>query len=251
MSNLIIPKMYRTIIDSVVNSVRLDFDEMAVEEEILALLQQKWETKLVESKVADFEAPQPPSLSAATPSSASLHRQIPPPSLPSGPQHQQETKPSIPSNAYLNGEAQQLSSSRLADEGGRGRVQEEWDGGLKVGGAARGEIVFEGLTLRLRGGAGAEDDDSKSPVAPALTLPATSSPAFPNENELNSDLDEEESSDEDEEDVPLSKRNMILCTFEKVSHQKRKWKASLRAGVAHIDGKDYVFDRCNLEVVLV
>lgn len=40
MSNKIVPSVYRTVIDQVISSVRLDFDELAVDEEILALLQQ-------------------------------------------------------------------------------------------------------------------------------------------------------------------------------------------------------------------
>ena len=40
MSNKIVPSVYRTVIDQVIGSVRLDFDELAVDEEILALLQQ-------------------------------------------------------------------------------------------------------------------------------------------------------------------------------------------------------------------
>lgn len=54
-------------------------------------------------------------------------------------------------------------------------------------------------------------------------------------------LSEDEDDGEDIEDF-------VLCTFEKVHRTKAKWKSALKNGIAHIDGRDYVFNRCNGEM---
>lgn len=46
--------MYRTIINQVIESVRPDFDDVGVEEAVLQELLRLWETKVAQSRVADF-----------------------------------------------------------------------------------------------------------------------------------------------------------------------------------------------------
>ncbi|KAI0302683.1 transcription factor IIA, alpha/beta subunit [Russula brevipes] len=62
MSNKIVPGIYRSVIDEVISSIKSDFDEYGVSEDVLAELQRKWETKVIASHVAEFETPptQPP-----------------------------------------------------------------------------------------------------------------------------------------------------------------------------------------------
>ncbi|KAI0001266.1 transcription factor IIA, alpha/beta subunit [Russula compacta] len=62
MSNKIVPGIYRSVIDEVIASIKSDFDEYGVSEDVLAELQRKWETKVIASHVAEFETPpaQPP-----------------------------------------------------------------------------------------------------------------------------------------------------------------------------------------------
>ncbi len=52
----------------------------------------------------------------------------------------------------------------------------------------------------------------------------------------------------DDEDDGEDIEDFVLCTFEKVHRTKAKWKAALKNGIAHIDGRDYVFNRCNGEM---
>ncbi|KAH9946944.1 transcription factor IIA alpha/beta subunit [Amylocystis lapponica] len=59
MSNKIVPTIYRAVIDDVISSIKSEFDEYGVGEEVLAELQHKWEDKVMASHVAEFE-PQPP-----------------------------------------------------------------------------------------------------------------------------------------------------------------------------------------------
>lgn len=54
MSNKVVPAVYRTIIDSVIESVRPEFDEVGIEEAVLAELLRSWEYKVATSRVADF-----------------------------------------------------------------------------------------------------------------------------------------------------------------------------------------------------
>ncbi|MBW0503702.1 hypothetical protein O181_043417 [Austropuccinia psidii MF-1] len=46
--------LYRSIIDEVVSHCRSDFDEMGIEQAVLDALQASWETKLANTRVADF-----------------------------------------------------------------------------------------------------------------------------------------------------------------------------------------------------
>ncbi|KAI0305392.1 transcription factor IIA, alpha/beta subunit [Multifurca ochricompacta] len=57
MSNKIVPAIYRSVIDDVISSIKGDFDEYGVSEDVLAELQKKWETKVMASHVAEFEPP--------------------------------------------------------------------------------------------------------------------------------------------------------------------------------------------------
>lgn len=59
-------------------------------------------------------------------------------------------------------------------------------------------------------------------------------------SELDSDSDKEEEDDEEE-------TNFALCLFDKVQRIKNKWKSTLVAGIANINGKDYVFHKANGE----
>lgn len=61
------------------------------------------------------------------------------------------------------------------------------------------------------------------------------------EDELGSDLDDEEEDEEPDTD------NIILCQFEKVTRIKNKRKCTLKAGVMHLNGRDYLFNKANGE----
>ncbi len=44
---------------------------------------------------------------------------------------------------------------------------------------------------------------------------------------------------------------MVLCLYDKVQRVKNKWKCVLKDGVASIDGRDYLFAKCNGEFRVV
>ncbi|THU91494.1 transcription factor IIA, alpha/beta subunit [Dendrothele bispora CBS 962.96] len=67
MSNKIVPGIYRAVIDEVITSIKGDFEKFDVSEDILAELQHKWENKVIQSRVADFEVNTQPQPSAVPP----------------------------------------------------------------------------------------------------------------------------------------------------------------------------------------
>ncbi|KAH8107761.1 transcription factor IIA alpha/beta subunit [Cristinia sonorae] len=67
MSNKIVPNIYRAVIDDVIANIKSEFDEYGVGEEVLAELQHKWEAKVIQSHVAEFEASAPQAAHASAP----------------------------------------------------------------------------------------------------------------------------------------------------------------------------------------
>ncbi|KAI0744002.1 transcription factor IIA, alpha/beta subunit-domain-containing protein [Daedaleopsis nitida] len=92
MSNKIVPSIYRAVIDDVIGSIKPEFDDFGVSEDVLAELQSKWEAKVIASHVADFEpvpAPQPPAPSHPAypphPMHSMTHGHYPPHAYPTPP----------------------------------------------------------------------------------------------------------------------------------------------------------------------
>ncbi|KAI6134740.1 transcription factor IIA alpha beta subunit [Pisolithus croceorrhizus] len=97
MSNKIVrvlePVVYRQVIDEVIAAVKPEFDEFGVSEDVLADLQHKWQSKVIASRVADFEPPQQPSQHPVYPAHPihmmQHHPHYPPPHNPYVPPQQQ------------------------------------------------------------------------------------------------------------------------------------------------------------------
>lgn len=53
------PSIYRAIIDNVIDSIKKEFDDYGVGQDVLNDLQTRWENKVVASRVAEFETPAP------------------------------------------------------------------------------------------------------------------------------------------------------------------------------------------------
>lgn len=68
----------------------------------------------------------------------------------------------------------------------------------------------------------------------------------PDEDAINSDLDDPEDDEidnDDDEEVP----QIMLCMYDKVQRTKNKWKCVLKDGVLTINGQEYVFHKANGE----
>jgi len=89
---------------------------------------------------------------------------------------------------------------------------------------------------------------NRNTVAPPQSTYSASSrvktPVPEKEDDEGEDLGSSE--DEDDSEEPETD-NLIICTFEKVSRVKNKWKMNLRCGVMNLNGRDYLFHRATGE----
>lgn len=204
--------MYRSIIDDVINNVRQDFEEMGIEKEVLEELQRSWEAKIVATQVAEFEGA--PALPPAK--SRSSKKQEP----------KAEVK-SEPNGANGSGAS---SGSNGADQHRSKAARTA--GTTDVAGAAE-----SGANNGAAGSAKTEDDDAAA---------GQKRKRISDDDEIGSDLD-----DSDDEDLDGGadgdNDDMVLCLYDKVQRVKNKWKCVLKDGVASIDGRDYLFAKCNGE----
>lgn len=211
MSNKVVSQVYRGIIDDVINNVRQDFEEMGIEKEVLEELQRSWEAKIVATQVAEFEGA--PALPPAKSRSSK----------------KQEPKAEVKTEDG-NGANGQSSSGNGADQH-RSKVA-RGDGSTDVaGGPDRG--ANEGA-----------DDAAKQEGDDAAA--GQKRKRISDDDEIGSDLD-----DSDDEDIDGGadgdNDDMVLCLYDKVQRVKNKWKCVLKDGVASIDGRDYLFAKCNGE----
>ena len=67
--------------------------------------------------------------------------------------------------------------------------------------------------------------------------------------EIGSDLDDSDDSDADdvENEGAGEAGDYVFCTYDKVQRVKNKWKCVLKDGMIHVNGKDYLFMKCNGE----
>jgi len=88
------------------------------------------------------------------------------------------------------------------------------------------------------------DPDSPNPDgSPTKSQPATG-------EEINSDLDDSDSDNGDGDEGPgnaQADQDIVFCTYDKVARVKNKWKCTLKDGMIHVNGKDYLFAKCNGE----
>lgn len=114
-----------------------------------------------------------------------------------------------------------------------------------------------------------ENEDKKLSFEKTLAPLSSSKPALPTSNisssaesqagstsfnvkdlenggdELGSDLDDE---DEDVADaVEENVTDLALCQYEKITRVRNRWRGVLRAGIVHINGRDYCFSRANMD----
>ncbi|CDU25709.1 related to TOA1-transcription factor TFIIA-L [Sporisorium scitamineum] len=212
MSNKVVSQVYRGIIDDVINNVRQDFEEMGIEKEVLEELQRSWEAKIVATQVAEFEG------APALPPAKSRSSKKPDP------------KSKVNSQDTNGGANGQISGSNGSDQH-RSKVARA-DGSTDVAGAADSGAQAGGADpIKAEEGDAAAGQKRKR---------------ISDNDEIGSDLD-----DSDDEDLDGGadgdNDDMVLCLYDKVQRVKNKWKCVLKDGVASIDGRDYLFAKCNGE----
>lgn len=93
---------------------------------------------------------------------------------------------------------------------------------------------------------GDEDENGASGSAKAGDKRKKAAPES-NSDEIGSDLDDSDDDVDGDGNENGGDADTILCLYDKVQRIKNKWKCVLRDGVANVDGKEYLFSRCNTE----
>ncbi|KAJ7679093.1 transcription factor IIA alpha/beta subunit [Mycena polygramma] len=249
MSNKIVPPIYRAVIDDVIASIRPAFEEFGVDDDVLNELQSKWESKVIASRVAEFEPPQP------TVVHASPYPNLPAYAIPYVPPNAArpvvKTEPTqAPLDPRYTHAAQQYALPPLP------------------GPTFPGALQFPGHTLyrlpQTDGPAGSEDDedDEDEDEEVPMPMPRTAHPSLPqpakgkatagdeegvDAEAINSDLDDSDTENEEDPDEGTVETDIVFCTYDKVARVKNKWKCVLKDGMIHTGGKDYLFQRCTGE----
>ncbi|KAG8719112.1 hypothetical protein FRC09_011603 [Ceratobasidium sp. 395] len=347
MSNRIVPQVYRAIIDEVIANIKGEFEEFGVDDDVLAQLQNKWETKVVASNVAQFEPPAPTSPPSRHPPIHPTHPHPPPPPQqhhmhphphphphPPHPPHPSllqfgyQPYPPPPGYPYAyppqgyqlppiavppppppqsHQQPQQQQPPPPPQPAPSPRVKTEDDepprhgtfapssngGGVtlsrvpQVDGPADGEDELDGAVgavvrdgwdemvevgqLRARRAPGPLEAymgtlpipphvlSGSSRVMPQLDGSSEIDPASPplqtlddgrGTEEIGSDLDDSDDSDADDvenDGAGGEAGDYVFCTYDKVQRVKNKWKCVLKDGMIHVNGKDYLFMKCNGE----
>ncbi|KAJ7346851.1 transcription factor IIA alpha/beta subunit [Mycena albidolilacea] len=270
MSNKIVPTIYRSVIDDVMASIKHEFEEYGVAEDVLAELQHKWEHKVIASRVAEFEPPNPPAphfpphAMQMMPQYAPVHHPYAPPPPPqiaqpsqSQSQSQSQVKSEPVDNRYMLNNASYtlppLPGPKLNGAGARPNP----GGQTSVLSFPPGPPQGRAPAIPQVDGPSDDSDDSATPpppsyaprtAHPSLPQPQASSSAVPADSEaINSDLDDSDTEDEDIEDGAGANTDIVFCTYDKVARVKSKWKCILKDGMIHANGKDYLFSRCTGE----
>jgi transcription initiation factor TFIIA large subunit len=292
MSNKIVPTIYRAVIDDVILAIKSEFDEYGVAEDVLAELQHKWESKVMASRVAEFEAQSHPAAPptthpaavSAAPHHAYSHAMHMHPHYTvhnayaavaaSAPSNQPNIKsepidtrfmanaslpytlPPLPGPA-MNG-SRQLPPLGPTNPGGQTGVFSFKAAPPPVARAYAPAPAAQRIPQVDGPSESSGEEESPSPPPSGAFAPRASHPSLPqpivpkqstNDPEaINSDLDDSDTEGEDEtEEVASHDTDIVFCTYDKVARVKNKWKCTLKDGMIHINGKDYLFAKCNGE----
>ncbi|KXN90961.1 Transcription initiation factor IIA large subunit, partial [Leucoagaricus sp. SymC.cos] len=241
--------------------IKSEFDEYGVSEDVLAELQNKWETKVIASHVAEFETPQQPSQPVA-PAHQPAHHPYPPHAMhimqahytanpyasiattasqPAVKSEPVDNRYMLTSNVYIPALPgpnlnRTLPPPQPAPPHPGGQRMPQVDGPSESSG----------------------EEDSPEPTGyaprpshPSLPQPGSvqpsqqSSTVSKDDEAINSDLDDSDTENEAEaEEGGTGDTDIVFCTYDKVARVKNKWKCILKDGMIHINGKDYLFAKC-------
>ncbi|THH27173.1 hypothetical protein EUX98_g7017 [Antrodiella citrinella] len=240
---------------------------------------QKWEAKVIQSHVAEFEAPPPQAAHPSAPPPpqhsypphpihAMHNAQYPPASGAYNPYGAPPPGPHIkaepvdgrymlsgppPPSAYaipsLPGPQIHRPPSGPAPPAPTARLQYT----SATNGAAPARIP------QVDGPSSSSSDSPSPPPSQSYVPPRALHPSLPqpaaaaakeddDEEAINSDLDDSDSDGErDADTTDGADTDIVFCTYDKVARVKNKWKCVLKDGMIHVNGKDYLFAKCTGE----
>ncbi|WWD18718.1 hypothetical protein CI109_103172 [Kwoniella shandongensis] len=203
-----------------------------MEEEVLVNLQAKWEAKLLETRVADF-ARAPGSTTSPDPESPNS-QQTRNDHLASSPPGPSGVFPPPPSHGLALPGRHGAAGGGVNGFGDDVRVKMEPGNGDDV--------------MRIRGGA-SEDRKPVIPLDGERKPEPNAAGLLPGDEVIDSDLDDsdDELRDEGEGGDDDGEVDIVFCVYDKVQRVKNKWKTVFKDGMIHINGRDYLFGKCNGE----
>jgi len=257
-------KLYKAVIDDVVNSVREAFADEGIDEQVLLELKATWEKRLSESKaVSDSYGHQAAGGSKQQPNvvggdtSASLSTPLVIPGR-SGKQPPQQTPtnngassasssipnfppppppPTVPSISPPSGPSSQLTS--IAYPPGMrppSSSQRQFNIGQVDGPHDTSDEDDDDDDAKDR-----DDDDRDDDRDDDDAKDDDVDNESPGEDEepLNS---EDDVSDEEPNEL-FETDNVVVCQYDKITRSRNKWKFHLKDGIMNLQGKDYVFQK--------
>lgn len=287
MSNKIVPQIYRAVIEDVMNGIKPEFEEYGVGDDVFRELQAKWEKKVIDSHVAEFEQP------TQAPVQPQHYHPPHPILMPGGPHYaahyaaaasgQVKTEPvdpryvlSTPGGQPMQYSIPSLPGPQLNGVATVGRPQYGGQTSVLSFPAGRPYIppttaaasssshlappaptATNGSRIPQVDGPSEDSDDSPSPpsYAPRSMHPSLPQPQSQQDTSgsagdeaINSDLDDsDEGEDEEADEGTTHDADIVFCTYDKVARVKNKWKCILKDGMVHVNGKDYLFSKCTGE----
>ncbi|KAJ7126712.1 transcription factor IIA, alpha/beta subunit-domain-containing protein [Mycena epipterygia] len=217
--------------------------------EVLDEFQHKWETKVIASRVAEFDSGH-----AQAAGAAHAHRPYPAPPAQYAAyaphQHQPQQQPQ-------QQQQQQQHRSPVKPE----PFDARYALALRICPPASSRPVHDSAPMvpadripQTDGPSASSEDDDEPAYAPQSKHPSLPQPKpkDPEEEEvdneaINSDLDDSDTENEEDPEDAAPETDIVFCTYDKVARVKNKWKCVLKDGMIHTNGKDYLFQRCTGE----
>ncbi|QEU62060.1 Toa1 [Kluyveromyces lactis] len=226
MSNIEASKVYETVLETVINDVRQEFEDSGVDEQTLQDLKRIWQMKLSESKAATFIWDPENTTSTSTVAEPVVKLQ-------NGEFNDNSINHS--GDATSAGEADIIGSN--INNGSSDMVNND-------------ELQIEDNEMKPKQEIEFSMNDPDGDLTKQLKLQAKQAKksALLETDEINSDLDD---SDDDYVNMDVEDEgadvNMMLCLYDKVLRVKNKWKCNLKEGVVTIDHKDFAFQKAQGE----
>jgi len=239
--------IYAQVIEEVASNVKMEFTNEGLSDEVRLELKQLWEAKLAQADIA----PVPTAPLASAEESGNLYHLY----------HQDSSALPHEGASFLLSQSNAGRGSQTygqlvgqyplpqPQEPQYGRPQPflpppyDWNTNATI--AAPRQTPSAGTATRVRQAANAnipqyDGGDDEDELEGDANLGQVKKENMGDED-LGSDLDDED------EDVEPETSNIVICQFEKVSRVKNKRKCALKAGVMHLNGRDYLFNRANGE----
>ena len=219
--------VWKWVIDDVCTRMKPSFIQEGVDASVLDDLRKQWESKMIARGILDAPlapaAPQqPPALAHTAP--------------PRQPQQQATGSSAVPPSF-----AQIMSRAPENVQQLMHQLIQQARAGAAGGGVPGSSAALPAGFKRSRADADPTVPQRDGPVDNQGAGTSTAAAAEGNDEEL---LSEDSEHEEDQ-----SFENYLICQFEKVNRNSggRKWKVTLKDGVLHSNGKDYVFTKATGE----